>query len=66
LAVSIRDRIKHDALAPLPLPLKRKFRLAITQLFTLRSADLYLVTHADKVFGLMPYSGANTVCDFPD
>ena len=22
--------------------------------------------YADKVFGLMPYSGANTVCDFPD
>lgn len=35
--VSIKDRIKHDAFAPLPLPLKRKFRLAITQLFTLRS-----------------------------
>ena len=40
MAVSIRDRIKHEALAPLPLPLKRKFRLAITQLFTLRSAAL--------------------------
>ena len=40
MAVSIRDIIKHDALAPLPLPLKRKFRLAITQLFTLRSAAM--------------------------